>query len=437
MNEVQPIRTEAENAIVSRFPLFAKTRNWGDADTAKQRAAAFEILKSRGLPSRRVEEWKYTDLRALLRELPPLADADRVDAKAVGKAKTAIDLKDAHRILFVNGRHFPSGKTDGYAIYSLANGDRLPKMAGEALKRERAYAANGAVALNTAFHADVTVIHVPAETKLDRPLHLIFRQEGSAAHSSFPRVLVAVEKGASATIVESHDGPDGIAYFDNSLLEIDVGDEASVGHIRHNDAGRASINLSTLAVRTGNKTKFSSFVMTTGGAVSRHQMFFDLAGKDAELLVQGATLLRGKQHADNTMVADHIKGGCVGRQLFKTVLDDSSRGVFQGLIIVRPDSQKTDGRMMSAALLLGEDAEMDNKPELEIFADDVQCGHGATVGALDDNLLFYLRARGIPLKEAEALLIQSFVGEAIEMIEHEAVREALMQRANAWLAERG
>jgi Fe-S cluster assembly protein SufD len=439
MNEQQPIRTDAENAIVSRFPDFAKSQaHWGGKDVAKERAAAFEILKAKGLPSRRVEEWKYTDLRALLRDLPPLEAGmteTRVDAAA--KVKTAIDLKDAYRILFVNGTNYAAVKESGFALLSLAKGDKLPKSVSDALKRERAYAGNGAVALNTAFHADVIIVHVPAKAKLAKPLHLVFRHEGKTSHSSFPRVLVVVEQGASATIVESHDGPDGVAYFENSVLEIDTGNDAEVQHVRHNDAGGTSINLSTLAVRTGDRTKFSSFVMTTGGAVSRHQMFFDLAGKDAQLSVQGATLLRGRQHADNTMIADHIKGGCVGRQLFKTVLDDNSRGVFQGLIIVRPDSQKTDGRMMSAALLLGDEAEMDNKPELEIFADDVQCGHGATVGALDENLLFYLRARGIPRKEAEALLIQSFVGEAIEHIEHEGVREALMHRANAWLAERG
>ncbi len=147
-------------------------------------------------------------------------------------------------------------------------------------------------------------------------------------------------------------------------------------------------------------------------------------------------LLRGKQHSDTTLEVDHALPGGESRELFKTVLDDETRGVFQGLIIVRPDAQKTDGRMMSAALLLGDAAEMDNKPELEIFADDVQCAHGATTGAIDDDLMFYLRSRGIPKKEAESLLIQSFFGEAIETIENEKIRDAVMTRASRWLAER-
>ncbi len=439
MNEIQPIRTAAEETIISRFPGFASSQShWGGADIAKQRMAAFEILKAKGLPSRRVEEWKYTDLRALLRDMPPPADGStRKDVKDANDQRNGIELSSAHRLLFVNGVGFSTVKTEGFELYTLSNGDKLPASVSKALARERNYASNAAVALNTAFMNEITVLHVPAGTRLERPLHLLFHHSGKVAHSSFPRVLVVVEDGATATVIETQDGPDGVAYFDNALVEIEVGDKAQVNHVRHNAGGDAAIVLSTLGVRIGTDAKFSSFVMTTGGAVSRHQMFFDLTGKNSELSVQGAMLLRGKQHADNTMIADHISGGCVGRQLFKTVLEDKSHGVFQGLIIVRPHSQKTDGKMMSSALLLGDDAEMDNKPELEIFADDVQCGHGATVGALDENLLFYLRARGIPRKEAETLLIQSFVGDAIEHIENEQVRDALMSRANAWLAGRG
>ena len=152
--------------------------------------------------------------------------------------------------------------------------------------------------------------------------------------------------------------------------------------------------------------------------------------------VRGASLLKGREHADTTLVADHIARACTSREIFKSVLDGESRSVFQGKIIVRPGAQKTDGKMMAQALLLSENAEADNKPELEIFADDVQCGHGATAGALDQNLLFYLKARGIPQAEAEALLIQAFVGEAIETLEHEGVKDGLMGAAAEWLGSR-
>src|SRR5262245_3338621 len=157
----------------------------------------------------------------------------------------------------------------------------------------------------------------------------------------------------------------------------------------------------------------------------------------APLGFAGANLRRNRQHADTTLVLDHAVGGSTSRELFKSVLDDESHGVFQGKIVVRPDAQKTDARMMTRALLLSQEAEADNKPELEIFADDVQCGHGATAGALDEDLKFDLMARGIPEKEAEALLIQSFVGEAIETIAHEGVRADLMFAAVRWLGARG
>ncbi len=170
--------------------------------------------------------------------------------------------------------------------------------------------------------------------------------------------------------------------------------------------------------------------------MTRNQLFVTCNGKNAELMISGANLLRKREHADTTLVLDHAVGGCTSREVFKSVLDNESRGVFQGKIVVRPDAQKTDARMMMRALLLSDDAEADHKPELEIFADDVQCGHGSTAGALDPNLKFYLMARGISEPEAEALLIQAFIGEALDTIAHEGVRDALMFAALRWLGER-
>ena len=177
--------------------------------------------------------------------------------------------------------------------------------------------------------------------------------------------------------------------------------------------------------------------MTSGGAVSRLQGFFNLAGEGSELSVNGVNLLKSKQHGDTTLVIDHAVPHCLSREIFRAVVDDRAHSVFQGRIIVRPDAQKTDGKMMTRALLLSDEAEADNKPELEIFADDVTCGHGATAGALDDSLLFYLRARGLPEKEAQALLIQAFVGEAIEGIADDKLRELAMAQAERWLEARG
>ena len=438
MAELTIIRSTAEDAIQSRFADYAaRQSHWGGPAIARRRQDAFETLKATGLPTRRVEEWKYTDLRAFMRDLPPLADLpERAQVEAAERTKPLLALADACRFLFVNGRDFSSAKADGVAWYRLGNDDELPDSVTAALNRERSYAANTAVALNTAFMHDTTILHVPAGVTVATPLHLDFQTMANAPLASFGRVLIVVEEGASATVIETHRGPDGIAYQANTLVELDVFDGASLNHIRCNAAGDAALSLSTLGLQTGRKAKVSSFAMTYGGAMSRHQIFATLSGEGTELILNGATMLRARQHADTTMVMNHAVGHCDSRELFKSVLDGESRSVFQGKIVVQPHAQKTDAKMAAHALLLSEEAEADAKPELEIFADDVVCGHGATAGSLDDDLLFYLKARGIPQKEAEALMVEAFIGETVEAVGNETVRESLMELARAWLRAR-
>ena len=195
--------------------------------------------------------------------------------------------------------------------------------------------------------------------------------------------------------------------------------------------------MSSLMADVGAHARFNTFAFTIGAGIVRNQLFLRFGGEGTLANIRGASLLKGREHVDTTMLVDHAAVGCQSREVFKTVLDDQSRGVFQGKIIVRPGAQKTDAKMASHALMLSEDAEADNKPELEIYADDVQCGHGATAGDLNEDLLFYLKARGIPHKEAEALLIQAFVGDAIEGIEDAGLREALIEAVGAWVKTRG
>jgi Fe-S cluster assembly protein SufD len=202
------------------------------------------------------------------------------------------------------------------------------------------------------------------------------------------------------------------------------------------DDSADAANIASGIFAVGAKVKYNLFNMTSGGAVSRFQGFVTLEGEGSELNVNGVNLLKGTQHGDTTLLVDHAVPNCTSRELFRAVVDDRAHSVFQGRIIVRPGAQKTDGKMMTRALLLSDEAEADNKPELEIFADDVTCGHGATAGALDESLLFYLRARGLSEKEAQALLIQAFVGEAIEGIASDDLREAAMAAAQRWLEGR-
>ncbi len=215
-----------------------------------------------------------------------------------------------------------------------------------------------------------------------------------------------------------------------------VGDRAHVDHVKIIGEGADALHVSTLAAAIGAKARLNAFTFTTGGAIVRNQLFLNFDGEDTVANIRGATMINGRQHADTTLLVTHRARGCQSREVFKSVLDDEAHGVFQGRIVVQPGAQKTDAKMMTRALLLSERAEADHKPELEIFADDVQCGHGATAGAIDEELKFYLMARGIPAAEAEALLIQAFVGEAIEGVEHAGLREALMDQVAAWVKAR-
>ena len=282
---------------------------------------------------------------------------------------------------------------------------------------------------------DGAVIRVAAGSTIERPLHLLFVASEKPA-ASFVRSLMVVEQGARAMLIESYEGPPGSDYQINAALELFVGDRAHVDHVKIIGEGSDALHVSTLAAAVGAKARFNAFTFTAGGAVVRNQLFLKFDGEDTVANIRGATLIKGHQHADTTLLATHIARNCQSREVFKSVLDGEAHGVFQGRIVVRPGAQKTDAKMMTRALLLSERAEADNKPELEIFADDVQCGHGATAGALDGDLKFYLMARGVPEAEAEALLIQAFLGEAIEGVEHAGLREALLDQVAAWLKVR-
>ncbi len=441
MAEITPIRTPAETALVELFPA-VRAGLPGDARIAGRRDAAFEAFRAQGLPHRRVEAYKYTDLRTLLREAAPLAPApDAADLQAAGATADVLAGVDALRVTLV----------DGHLVPSLSGLSRLPSGV-EAVGLAEAMAAGhplvaqhmGTVApgsdpvnaLNAAFVGDGVVIRVKAGTVVAKPILVRNVLVSAAPVATFTRVLLVVEEGASVTLVESHEAVSAVAHHANTMVEVIAGDRTTVHHVRANTRGGHGFDLSGLAVRLGGHAAFTSVGVAMAAAVSRHQVSVRMAGEHSTLTVGGAALLSGRQHADSTLVVEHVAPHCASREMFKTVLDGESTGVFQGKIVVESQAQKTDGRMMSQAVLLADGASMNNKPELEIFADDVQCAHGATCGALDDDLLFYLRARGLPKPDAEALMLQAFVGEALDLVENEAAREALADAVEGWLRAR-
>jgi Fe-S cluster assembly protein SufD len=440
--DIRPIKTAAEDSLAEIFTAM-KSRLPGGGAVALHREEAFRRFEKQGLPHRRIEDWKYTDLRALMRDAKPLAQAPDPASKQRAKHAGAILAGvDARRIVIAEGAFVPelsdlSGLERGLTITSLAQvlADGDPDIVA-CLSKSRAADENVAAALNTAFMGDGAVIRVADGALVERPIHLIYTYSGEKAATVFTRSVALVGKAAQVVLIESHEGPEDLDYQVNTALDIIVSDRAHANHIKIVGDGAAALHIATLSATLGANVEFNDFSFVVGGAITRNQLFVECAGENATIALRGASLLKGRQHADTTLVLDHAVPACTSREVFKSVLDGESQGAFQGKIIVQPGAQKSDARMMSNALLLSDTAEADNKPELEIFADDVQCGHGATAGALDDNLKFYLMARGISEQEAESLLIQAFVGEAVEAIGHEGIKNALMTTVVTWLANR-
>ena len=434
-------KTETVRALSDAFAI-ARDRLPGAGKVADARQQAFEAYERVGLPHRRIEDWKYTDLRVLMREVLPLAAEP--DAAALTRAATALKLhaiEGVRRLVLVDGVFAPElsetgGLEKGLGIRTL----KEVLEAGDAALQAQIFTPDNSdamVALNSAMMTDGLVIDVADGAGLAQPLHIVHIASAAAPAAMFTRSMLRVGKAASATLVESYIAADGArAYQAHDSLIISIGDGARLDHVRLIEDGREAFNISSSLVTLGAKAHFNTFGMTSGSSVSRYQAVIVFAGEGSRVETNGVNLLNGRQHADTTLFLDHAVPNCGSREIFRAVVDDRGHSVFQGRIIVRPKAQKTDAKMMTRALLLSDEAEADNKPELEIFADDVTCGHGATTGALDESLLFYLRARGLSEKEAQALLIQAFVGEATESIASDVLRELAITAAQRWLAAR-
>jgi Fe-S cluster assembly protein SufD len=435
--EIRPAKTVAEIGLADLFAA-ARQRLPGGNEISALRLDAFDRFAAAGLPHSRLEAWKYTDLRRLVRDAKPLAPVPDAAARAAaGEAGALFAGLGFRRLLIVNGAFIPelSDLADlepGLSIRSTAE-----LLAADQPLLSFGAADDPALLLNTALAADGIVIAIAPSVVLDRPIHLVFIATAGTPSAMFTRTRLDVGSGARATLIETHEGPDRSDYQVNTALQMVVGDEAHLDHVKITGEGNAALHIATLSASVGERASYREFGFTTGGSVVRNQLFVKLAGEGSVASVHQASLLAGRQHADCTLAIEHIAPGSQSREMFKAVIDDEARAVFQGKIMVQPGAQQADAKMMARALLLSDDAVMNCKPELEIFADDVQCGHGATTGALDDQLKFYLMARGIPAKEAEALLIQAFVGEIIDEVERDDLREALSQVLMRWLQGRG
>ncbi|MEQ1714810.1 MAG: Fe-S cluster assembly protein SufD [Hyphomicrobium sp.] len=435
------MKTKAEQALTEQFESHAGQLPGSSAVKDARRAAIVRFGVS-GLPHRRIEEWKYTDLRNAMKDALPLNidDAAKVTIADLIVALGPLAHVDAYRIVFVNGRcRTELSDLDG------AKGLEVKPLAGALTGAPDNVAAglaaskpeSDAVAtLNTAFMTDGAVVRIAARAKPAKPLLIAFLRTGAEGRFTAVRNVISAGDGCEATLIEAHVALPGATAEGqiNALTELSLADDATIVHVKVAADFGKTVHLANWNVSLGAKATYRGFQFTQGQGLARNQIFAVYKGEGGKLDISGAYLARGTEHVDTTLIVDHAVPRCESRELFKGVLDGAARGIFQGKVIVRPDAQKTDGKQMSQALMLSPDAEFDSKPELEIYADDVVCGHGTTSAELDEDLLFYCKSRGIPDNEARALLIESFIGEALDKVEHDVLRGALQTLATDWLA---
>lgn len=402
--------------FLSRFEGL-RARLPGPAALREEGAA---LLRARGLPGRRVEEWRYTDLGALAQIGFTEALTEAAEHPALPPARAA------HRAVFVDGRF-------------AAHLSSLPSWAGSVAARLDAAApllrgAEGQpmAALNAMLWEDGLFLDLPAGTEGGTLELLSLAAHAGRPIAFHPRHVIRLGEGASLTLLETAAGPADAPYLHNPVFDIAVAEGATLTHVRVQREGRAGFHLATIRAQVAAGGTYDSFTLNAGARLARGEMHVALNGPKAAAHLNGAQLAADGQHADITTFLDHAAPDCPSRQTVKTVLAGRSRGVFQGKILVRQAAQRTDGYQMNQALLLSEEAEIDAKPQLEIYADDVKCSHGATVGALDPDQLFYLRARGVPEREARAMLVQAFLTEAVEGVTDEAARAALDEAVSGW-----
>ncbi|MCM2292897.1 Fe-S cluster assembly protein SufD [Allorhizobium sp. BGMRC 0089] len=415
--------TAAETALIDAYSAQIGDLP-GDGAVLGARDILFDDLKKAGLPSRRIEAWHYTDLKAQLRGLP--------EAAPVVTTKAVMPLVEGARLLELRqGESRENAGLEGVTVSSYAE-SLHSGTAAEALAARGKDDAIGRI--NGSFVRDGYVLTVAAHAAPDKPIEIQASQGGGQVHSRFP---ARFGQGSKATVIERHRNAGEATAFVTSVSDLVLDDGAEVVWIIVQQQGPSDTHLGQIKVKLGADAKLRLFVINTGGKLVRQEVHVVTAGEGSDFTLRGVNLLGGDSHTDVTMTLGHDVPNTTSTEIIRNVVFDKARGVFQGMIRVAPDAQKTDARMACNTLLMSDDAEFSVKPELEIFADDVQCAHGATVADIQKNHLYYLMSRGIPEKQARGLLINAFVAEIVEELEDEALVEALEKVISGWLDHHG
>ena len=407
----------------------------------RYRRENLDRFRELGVPTPRQESWKYTNLR-MLEKLDFVFDPRVEQMPAIDKAPSLLPMNEGcHRLVFVNGRFHPALSTlealpEGAFLETFATAlERHPELIQSQLARIDANANSAFSALNGALATDGVILHLKPGVSLAEPIEIVQLSGMRAGTCYHPRNLFLLERGSQATVIEHHRGLGDALSLSNSTAVISLEEGALLRHYKLQSDGTNAYHLSSVDCEVGRDASYDSFALSVGAQLSRSEVSVNLSGEGGKCHVNGAYLMRNRQHCDNTTVINHLVPHTSCREMFKGVIDDKARAVFQGRIVVHPDAQKTNGHQLSRVLLLSDEAEIDQKPELEIHADDVLCSHGATAGDLDHDALFYLRSRGIPEAQARSMLIEAFLAEAINAIAAEGLCPALMTSIAHWLAD--
>jgi Fe-S cluster assembly protein SufD len=431
-------KTELETYLDS----FKKFENGagGPAWLRPVRKAAIERSTALGFPTVRDEDWKFTNVS-------PIARASFSPAAAAGAGVTLDDLKkfvfrgqESARLVFLNG-HYSAELSDtcaqpgGVIACSLAQSMELNHDLVELhLTKHLDYENDFFSALNTAFVEDGGFVYVPKGTVIERPVHLIYvSTESPVPHVTHPRNLIVVGEAAEAAVVEEYVSLGGDEYFTNAVTEVVADEGAVLEHYRIQRESTGAFNVGTVRVQQARSSNVACHGVLVGGALVRNNVHLVLAGEGADCLINGVFMPGGKQHIDNFIWVEHASPNCDSRQFYNGILKERASGVFSGRIVVHEDAQKTDAKQTNRNLLLSDDAQVDSKPQLEIYADDVKCTHGATIGQLDDDAIFYMRARGVPEETARTLLLFGFAAENLERMRQQPIRRYVVDLITDWL----
>ncbi|MCP4950490.1 MAG: Fe-S cluster assembly protein SufD [Proteobacteria bacterium] len=428
-----------ENAaayVAAQQDTAAQLPGYGLAALDAGRAAALEQLSRHGLPSQQDEDWKYTSTRSITRAAFKPASAG-APCPADFITQSVIEGLNPYRMVFVDG-FLSAALSDLEALPGHVRLRSLAQVLSEdatsvvpSLGRMLGDPPHGFAAMNSAFVADGAVVEIEAHQHLERPIELLFVSGcGDEGLVSMPRTLVLMGEGSHATIIERHCSLKEVRSLNNSLVEIDLGKGATLDYCSLQSQSNRSFHVGGLFAGLAESATLRATTVSTSGALIRNDARINLNGENSTVHLDGCYLVFGRSHVDNHTHISHNSANCVSRETYKGVLGDRGRAVFHGRIVVKQDAQKTDSEQSNQNLLLSEEAEIDTKPQLEIYADDVKCAHGATVGQLDDLALFYLVSRGVKRENARRMLTQAFAADVLDRVESAPLRQYLQSLAS-------